>query len=192
MNVNLMFNPKQNKLSGCFEIQPKASDDVRGRFVKVFHAPTFTALGLETDFVEEFYSVSHRNVIRGMHFQLPPVNHVKLVFCLKGNALDVVVDLRVGSPTYGQFELFELNSAKANGIYIPSGMAHGFCALSESTIMLYKVSTVYYPAHDTGVRWDSLGIPWPVTEAVLSERDQGFPRFCDFISPFKYEPKSEG
>jgi dTDP-4-dehydrorhamnose 3,5-epimerase len=101
--------------------------------------------------------------------------------------LDAVVDLRVGSPTYGQYALFELSAAKANSIYIPKGMAHGFCALSAQAIMVYKVSSVYSPVHDAGVRWDSAGISWPTTEAVLSARDESFPPLDKFVSPFSYE-----
>ena len=182
-----MFELKPSKLSGCLELQPKVFDDDRGRFVKVFHEQAFAAQGLETAFAEEYYSVSCKNVVRGLHFQLPPMDHVKMVYCVEGEVLDAVVDLRVGSPTYRQYALFELSAAKANSIYIPKGMAHGFCALSERAIMVYKVSTIYSPAHDAGVLWNSVGIPWPTTEAVLSARDQSFPRLEQFESPFRYE-----
>lgn len=182
-----MFDLKPSKISGCFELQPKVFEDARGRFVKVFHEQAFAAHGLETDFSEEFYSVSHRNVIRGLHFQLPPMDGIKIVYCVEGEILDAVVDLRVGSPTYGQFELFELNSAKANIVYIPKGVAHGFCVLSERAILVYKVSSIYSPLHDSGVLWNSVGIPWPTTEAVLSARDSTFPRLDEFVSPFRYE-----
>lgn len=181
-----MFDLKPSKLTGCFELQPKVFEDVRGRLVKVFHEQAFAAQGLETAFAEEYYSVSCKNVVRGLHFQLPPVDHVKMVYCVEGEVLDVVVDLRNGSPTFGKFELFELSSAKANSLYIPKGMAHGFCVRSARAIMVYKVSTVYSPAHDAGVLWNSVGIPWPTTEPVLSERDAAFPRFDEFISPFRY------
>jgi len=182
-----VFDLKPSKIAGCFELQPKVFEDVRGRFVKVFHDQAFTAQGLETDFAEEYYSVSYKNVIRGLHFQLPPMDHVKMVYCVEGEVLDAVVDLRVGSPTYGQYALFELNAGKANTIYIPKGMAHGFCALSAQAIMVYKVSSVYSPAHDAGVRWDSAGIPWPTTAAVLSDRDAALPTLEQFGSPFRYE-----
>lgn len=168
-------------------MQHKVFDDARGRFVKVFHEQAFAAQGLETNFAEEYYSVSYKNVIRGMHFQLPPMDHVKMVYCVEGEVMDAVIDLRVGSPTYGQYALFELSAAKANSIYIPKGMAHGFCARSEQAIMVYKVSTIYSPVHDAGVLWNSAGIPWPTTEAVLSARDQGFPALEQFESPFSYE-----
>ncbi len=182
-----MFELKPSKLNGCFEMQPKVFDDARGRFVKVFHEPAFAALGLDVTFAEEYYSVSHKNVIRGLHFQLPPMDHVKLVYCVEGVVMDAVVDLRVGSPTYGQYALFELSAAKANSIYIPKGMAHGFCALCEHAIMVYKVSTIYAPAQDKGILWNSAGIPWPATEAILSARDQGFTHLEKFSSPFRYE-----
>jgi len=182
-----VFDLKSSKLAGCFELQPKAFDDARGRFVKVFHEEAFAAQGLETDFAEEYYSVSHKNVIRGMHFQLSPMDHVKMVYCVQGEVMDVVVDLRVGSPTYGQHAVFELSAAKANSIYIPKGMAHGFCARSDDAIIVYKVSTVYAPAQDAGILWNSLGVAWPTTDAILSVRDQSFPSFAQFKSPFRYE-----
>ncbi len=155
--------------------------------MKVFHEQAFAAQGLETHFTEEYYSVSHKNVIRGMHFQLPPMDHVKMVYCVQGEVMDVVVDLRVGSPTYGQHAVFELSAAQANSIYIPKGMAHGFCARSEQAIMVYKVSTTYSPEHDAGILWDSLGVTWPTTDAILSARDQCFPALAQFESPFRYE-----
>lgn len=182
-----MFELKPSKLSGCLELQPKVFDDDRGRFVKVFHEQAFAAQGLETAFAEEYYSVSCKNVVRGMHFQMPPMDHVKMVYCVEGEVVDAVVDLRVGSPTYRQYALFELSAAKANSIYIPKGMAHGFCVLSERAVMVYKVSTIYSPAHDAGLLWNSVGIPWPTTEAVLSARDQSFQRLEQFESPFRYE-----
>ncbi|MEI7516089.1 MAG: dTDP-4-dehydrorhamnose 3,5-epimerase [Betaproteobacteria bacterium] len=179
-----MFNFIPSKLAGCYEVQPKVIEDARGRFVKVFHAPAFAAAGLVSDFAEEYYSTSHQNVIRGMHFQLPPMDHVKMVYCIEGEVLDVVLDLRLGSPTYGQFDLFTLSATRANSVYIPKGMAHGFCALSEKVVMVYKVSTVYSPGHDAGVLWNSMSIPWPTEKPLLSERDTGFPTLEAFHSPF--------
>lgn len=182
-----MFNLNKSKISGCFELQPKIIEDNRGRFVKIFHEPAFAEHGLETNFTEEYYSVSKRNVIRGMHFQLPPMDHVKMVYCVEGQVMDAVVDLRVGSPTYGQHQLFELSAVKASSIYIPKGMAHGFCVLSEQAIMVYKVSTIYSPEHDAGLLWSSLDIPWPLTEVIMSARDETFIPFEKFESPFRYE-----
>ncbi len=182
-----MFDLNPSPLSGCCELQPNVYEDARGRFIKVFHQQAFAALGLETIFTEEYYSVSFKHVIRGLHFQLPPMDHVKLVCCVAGNVIDVVVDLRVGSPTYGQHELFELSAAKGNSIYIPKGMAHGFCVLSDQAVMVYNASTIYSPELDAGVRWDSAGVLWPTTQAILSVRDQSFSSLDQFVSPFRYE-----
>lgn len=179
-----MFAPKPSILSGCFELHPKAFEDARGRFVKVFHEQEFIAQGLEHSFAEEYYSVSYKNVIRGLHFQLPPMDHVKMVYCVEGEVIDAVVDLRVDSATYGQYALFNLSAAKANSIYIPKGMAHGFCVRSDRAIMVYKVSAVYSPEHDAGVLWNSVGIPWPAEQPCISDRDQGFPALSEFKSPF--------
>ncbi len=181
-----MFDLRPSKLAGCYELQPKAFDDARGRFVKVFHEQSFAAQGLETGFAEEYYSVSHKNVLRGMHFQLPPMDHVKMVYCVEGDVMDAVVDLRVGSSTYGCFDCFELSAAKANSLYIPKGLAHGFYVRSARAIMVYKVSTVYSPEHDAGVLWDSMEIPWPISEPIMSVRDATFPRLNEFVSPFSH------
>lgn len=182
-----MFDLKQSKLPGCFELQSKVATDVRGRFVKIFHEQAFLAHGLEITFREEYYSVSYKSVIRGMHFQLPPMDHVKMVYCVEGEVMDAVVDLRVGSPTYGQHALFELSAAKANIAYIPKGMAHGFYVLSDQAFMVYKVSTIYAPDHDTGLLWNSVGIPWPTTSPILSVRDKSFATLEEFESPFHFE-----
>jgi len=168
-------------------LQPKVFEDERGRFVKVFHTQAFKTHGLEINFDEEYYSVSNTNVVRGMHFQLPPMDHAKMVYCVQGAVLDVVTDLRVGSPTYGRSAVIELSSEKANSIYIPKGMAHGFCSLCDRSIMVYKVSSVYSPAQDAGILWNSDGVAWPTTQAILSERDQTFPPLDKFVSPFMYE-----
>ena len=182
-----MFDLKRTPLNGCFELQPKVFDDARGRFVKVFHTQAFTSHGLECNFSEEYYSVSNKDVIRGLHFQTSPMDHVKLVYCVQGAVFDVVVDLRVGSPTYGQSITLELSSSKANSIYIPKGMAHGFCSLSDQTILVYKVSTVYAPTQDAGILWNSVGVAWPTKQAILSVRDQTFAPLDQFVSPFRYE-----
>lgn len=177
---------RETQLPGCYELLPKVFEDDRGRFVKTFHTELFSDYQLETEFREEYYSVSHRNVLRGLHFQLPPQHHTKVVYCVQGQVRDVVVDLRVGSPTYGQFQTFELGAEQGNLIYIPPGLAHGFYTLSETAIMVYKVSTVYSPAHDSGIHWNSLEIPWGCTDPVISQRDSTFPTFDEFVSPFVF------
>jgi len=178
---------RQTKIPGCFEIIPKILKDERGRFVKTFHEGAFKANRLETHFAEEYYSFSHKRVLRGLHFQLPPMDHVKLVYCVSGKVLDAVVDLRVGSPTYGNFETFEVSAERANIVYIPKGLAHGFYVQSENAIMMYKVTTVYSPEHDTGILWNSVDIPWPDEKPIISQRDSQLIRFADFKSPFVFK-----
>lgn len=177
-----------NELSipGCYEITPSVFQDNRGLFVKTFHEGLFASKGLVTSFTEEFYSLSHKGVLRGLHFQLPPKDLVKLVYCISGAAFDVMVDLRCGSPTFGQHAVCELSAEKANMVYIPSGIAHGFYARTPQTLMIYKVSAVYSAGHDSGIRWDSLDIPWPDQEPIISERDSNFAPFSEFVSPFQY------
>ncbi|MFN3557888.1 MAG: dTDP-4-dehydrorhamnose 3,5-epimerase family protein [Brevundimonas sp.] len=170
-------------IDGCWLVhQPVAGDD-RGWFWKLAHADIFAAHGLPTDFREIYCSMSAAGVLRGMHFQSPPHDHAKLVSCLDGRVLDVVLDLRPDSPTYGQSAGFELSREAGLSIYVPRGLAHGFLALERST-MLYNVTSVHAPSHDHGVLWNSFGFDWPVETPVLSERDQRHPALEAFASPF--------
>jgi dTDP-4-dehydrorhamnose 3,5-epimerase len=173
-------------IPGLLRIEPFKTDDGRGSFVKVFHETDFVRGALATGFVEEYYTISRSSVLRGLHFQLPPHDHVKLVCCMGGKVLDVILDVRKGSPTFGKHEAFELSGEHAGMLYIPSGMAHGFYVLEAPAIMLYKVTTVYSPDHDSGIRWDSAGIVWPDSDTVMSERDRSLPRLADFDSPFRF------
>lgn len=181
---------RETPLPGLLEICPVVSRDPRGTFVKTFHEAHFRRLGLATHYAEEYYSLSHRGVLRGMHFQLPPHDHAKVVTCVAGKVLDVVVDLRAGSPSFGRFHSIELDDERAMMLAIPSGMAHGFLALSETAVMYYQVTSVYSKEHDAGIRWDSLGIPWPTSDVILSDRDREFPAFADFNSLFVYHAGS--
>jgi len=181
---------KEALIPGCYELQPNAFKDERGHFVKTFHENVFKESGLETHFVEEYYSFSHKRVLRGLHFQLPLMDHVKLVYCVYGRVLDAVVDLRVGSPTYGNFETFELSAEQGNMIYIPKGLAHGFYVMSEVAIMMYKVTTVYSVEHDKGILWRSANIPWPDECPIISKRDSEFVALDNFQSPFIYKGES--
>ena len=181
-----MFEFQETTLPGCFEIHPKIIHDNRGRFVKTFHKDLFKEKGIQTDFREEYYSHSKKGVIRGMHFQTPPSDHEKLVYCISGEVIDVIVDLRIGSPTYGQHAAFTLNAAKATSLYIPKGMAHGFYATSDLATLIYKVSTIYDQSNDSGILWSSIGFNWPTHDPITSERDKYFCRLVDFASPFKY------
>ena len=165
-------------------IQPKIQLDQRGSFVKTWHPDLLAAHGVSMTFAEEFYSVSQRGVLRGMHFQAPPRALDKLVYCVAGRILDVVLDLRKDQPTYGQSWSWELSEKNASMLFIPAGFAHGFLALEERNTVIYKTSAVHSPEHDLGVKWDSFGFSWPETATVISERDQRLPALRDFRSPF--------
>lgn len=171
-------------LSGCLEIRPFYVQDERGAFVKTFHAERFAEAGLPVDWREEFYSSSRKGVIRGMHFQTPPHDHEKLVYCVQGRVLDVVVDLRRLSPTYGRHAAVELHAAKGNGLFIPKGIAHGFLALTDDVLMTYKVTSVHAPAHDAGIHWNSFGLDWGVEDPIVSVRDRAHPPLGEFVSPW--------
>lgn len=177
-------------IPGCHMLYAKVLRDPRGTFVKTLHEPTFEAAGLRTDWREEYFSVSQPGVVRGMHFQLPPAEHAKMVFCLTGEVLDVVVDLRRGSPTYGQAHGFSLSAENGRGLYIPTGCAHGFVAIGEASGMYYKVSSVHAPDQDAGIAWDSINFDWPVREPALSDRDRRHPSLAHFDSPFTFVPEA--
>ena len=174
-------------IPGCYELRPSVMRDRRGFFAKVFHRPLWNSLGLQTEFAEEYATYSLPWTMRGLHFQLPPVEHDKVVFCLRGNAFDVAVDLRKGSPAYGQHVSVNLSSMQSNALYIPAGVAHGFCVTGDEALLYYKLTTVYSPEHDFGIRWDSAGIPWPMTDPILSERDLALPSLEHFDSPFTFK-----
>ena len=178
-------------IPGCFALLPKQLGDARGMFLKTFHAPRYQELGLRTDWREEYYSTSAKGVVRGMHFQVPPAEHAKAVFCLTGAVLDVVVDLRRGSPVYGRAFGFDLSAENGRGLYIPVGCAHGFLATSAQAGMYYKVTSVHAPEQDRGIAWNSIDFEWPVERAELSERDGKHPNLADFDSPFTFaEPQT--
>lgn len=175
-------------IPGCFEIIPSVFIDDRGRFVKTFHRGLFAEKGLEVEWFEEYFSTSRQRVLRGLHFQLPPHDHVKLVYCASGEVLDIVLDLRAGSPTFGAHAMFRLDSEAAHMVYIPQGCAHGFYTLTDQATMMYKVSTLYAPNHDAGLLWNSAGIPWPDPAPIISVRDKTFPTFAEFTTnPFTFK-----
>ncbi len=173
----------EKPFTGVYEIEGYNAADARGIFVKIFNKDSFESKGLATGFCENYYSVSKKDVIRGMHFQLPPFSHCKLVYVTEGEILDVIIDLRRKSKTFGRFLSLNLK-ALGNAVYIPEGFAHGFLTLSPSATVLYQVTSVHEPSADSGIRWDSFGFEWPVSSPVLSDRDQSFISFTEFQSPF--------
>jgi dTDP-4-dehydrorhamnose 3,5-epimerase len=173
-------------------VQFVAHRDARGLFIKAVHAPSFAVHGLRSDFCETFYTVSGENVLRGMHFQLPPADHAKLVYCLNGTATDVSLDLRRGSPTFGRFAVVELSAEKRNGMYLSKGIAHGFHVIQAPAVMVYHVTSVHAPSLESGVRWDSFGAVWQTQSPLLSPRDSALPRMEDLRTPFEFEPIVSG
>jgi dTDP-4-dehydrorhamnose 3,5-epimerase len=175
---------KKTKIAGLFEVIQQPFYDERGSFVKKYHEDIFKENDLETNFKEQYYSISKKGVFRGFHFQTPPEDHVKLVYCLQGEVVDIVIDIRKNSPTYGQYVTFELSGEKGNSVYIPKGCAHGFYVNSEEAILVYNVSTVYSPQHDAGIHWSSIKHPVLNSDMIISERDNQFSSLENFDSPF--------
>jgi dTDP-4-dehydrorhamnose 3,5-epimerase len=165
-------------------IVPARFEDARGFFAPVFQQRVLEAEGVTHGWVQENQSLSRRRgTVRGMHFQRPPFTQAKLVRVVRGAALDVCIDLRRASPTYGQHMAVELAADNLTQVYIPPGFAHGFCALTDDVEVLYKVSADWSPAHEGGVIWNdaALGIDWPVAadEAVLSDKDRVLPTLAE-------------
>lgn len=179
-----MFDLDTTAISGVFAIRPVVRRDSRGCFVKNVYKEWFESVGLAADFVEQYYSVSHKNVLRGLHFQAPPHDQYKFVTCLEGDILDIIVDLRRESPTFGHHVRLELTGEAANSVYISKGCAHGFYVRSQSATLLYNVSSYYVPQSDGGIRWDTVGIAWPSTSPQISDRDGALPSFPCFETPF--------
>ena len=160
------------------------AEDARGCFVKMQQRSWFAACGLDADFKESYFSVSHARVIRGMHFQSPPYDHAKLVTVVQGKIVDVVLDLRRSSPTYGRHCAVELSAADGQSLYVGRGFAHGFAVLEGEATVNYMVTTEYAPDHDMGVRYDGFGYCWPVTNPILSDRDRALPPLVRLATPF--------
>jgi dTDP-4-dehydrorhamnose 3,5-epimerase len=174
----------ENLINGAKVITLPSSQDARGEFIKSFHETSLVKHGIDFTLRESYYSFSKKDVIRGMHFQLPPYDHCKIVFCPVGAILDVMVDLRKDSPTYRQALAYELSAENHKALYIPEGFAHGFKSLTDGAMTYYLVSSEYNKEHDTGIRYDSIGFDWGVSEPVLSARDLSFVGMGEFESPF--------
>lgn len=171
-------------LPGVRVLEPRCFSDPRGAFIKTYHEQAWQNAGISFAMKEEYYSISHQGVLRGMHFQFPPEEHIKMVYCASGCVLDVILDLRRNSPAFGRYAALELSAENRQILIIPAGIAHGFLSREPHSIMVYKTSTVHSPAHDAGIRWDSFGFDWGLDHPVLSERDAAFPALADFSSPF--------
>lgn len=171
-------------LQGAAVITFPAFEDARGLFVKTFHQSSLAEAGIHFELKESYFSFSKKGVIRGMHFQMPPHQHSKIVFCPQGAILDVIIDLRKDSSTYGRFFSQELSAKKHKAFFIPEGFAHGFQALTDDALTYYLVSSEYHAASDTGIRFDSFGFEWNEPVSEISKRDLSFSELKDFESPF--------
>jgi dTDP-4-dehydrorhamnose 3,5-epimerase len=174
----------RTSIEGVLVIQPKKFADARGFFAPVFRQSLLEEAGVTHGWVQDNQSLSlKRGTVRGMHFQRPPFAQAKLVRVVRGAAMDVCVDLREGSPSFGQHVAVELSAENLTQVYIPPGFAHGFCTLSDNTEVLYKVSADWSPQHEGGVRWNdpAFGIDWPVKAGreVIAERDASWPLLAD-------------
>jgi dTDP-4-dehydrorhamnose 3,5-epimerase len=172
-------------------IEMPAFTDKRGEFVKPFNDSFFKSVGIDFVLKESYFSLSKKDVIRGMHFQTPPHQHSKIVFCPRGAILDVIVDLRKGSPEYGKCYPQELSESNHLAYYIPEGFAHGFKSLTDDAITYYLVSSEYSQPNDTGIRYDSIGFDWGVGAPIISDRDLSFPTIEAFDSPFVFTPAAK-
>ena len=167
------------QLPGVLLIEPAVFQDARGFFMETYRQDLFAANGITVDFVQDNHSRSAKGTLRGLHYQTAPMEQAKLVRVTKGEAYDVVVDIRPGSRTFGRWEGYALNADNKKMLFIPAGFAHGFLALEEGTELVYKTSNVYSPQHERGILWNdpALGIPWPKINVpyLLSEKDKKFP-----------------
>lgn len=175
------------KLEGTFEIILKKFGDSRGYFMETYSQKAFAEHGLQTAWVQENQSLSAKpHTIRGLHFQIPPMAQSKLVSVVQGEILDVFVDLRKDSKTFGQWDSIILSAENCKSVLVPRGFAHGFCTLTENVIVQYKVDNPYAPDCEQGIRWNDaeIGINWNVETPHLSDKDSVSPFFTDFVSPF--------
>lgn len=171
-------------------LEPKVFGDHRGYFFESFNQEQFEENVVKTNFIQDNESKSSKGVLRGLHFQKPPFSQAKLVRCVKGKVLDVAVDIRVGSPTYGKHVAVELSEENKKQLFVPRGFAHGFIVLSEEAIFAYKVDNTYAPNYDSGIKWDDkdLNIDWILEgkDLQLSDKDLNLQYLKDIESPFKY------
>lgn len=180
------------EIPGILVLTPKKSGDHRGFFSEVFKKSLMAEHGFTREFVQDNQSLSVKaGVLRGLHFQSPPFAQDKLVRVVRGSIFDVAVDLRKGSPTYGDHVAVTLSAENWTQLLVPIGFAHGFVTLEPNTEVVYKVTDYYAPAHDHGVLWSDpdIGVAWPIVEGgpVLSDKDLAQPRFADIDSPFVYD-----
>jgi len=177
---------KEEKIEGVYSIFPRVFGDERGYFFESFNKERYAAITCDFSFVQDNESCSGKNVVRGLHFQVPPFDQGKLVQVSRGKAIDIAVDIRRSSPSYGQHIKVVLCSKQKNQLWIPPGFAHGFCSLEDDTVFSYKCTNYYSPQHERSILWndETLNIDWGIIDPIVSEKDKIGLIFSDFISPF--------
>ena len=175
-------------LPGLYEIEPRVFEDARGYFYESYSKAVFQQHGIDVNFVQDNQSMSQKGVVRGLHFQAPPHAQGKLVRVINGSVLDVVLDIRKGSPTFGQTHSVLLTEKNKTMFWIPAGFAHGFSNLENNTVFAYKCTEVYNKRSEGCVLWNDkdLGIDWGVSDALVSDKDFQGTRWADFESPFSF------
>lgn len=173
-------------IEGLVVIRPKVFVDERGSFSETYNSQSFLSAGITCDFVQDNQSISHKNVVRGLHFQAPPFAQAKLVRVVSGSVIDVAVDIRKNSPTYGQHYSILLSAENGVQFFIPEGFAHGFIALEDHTIFQYKCSNFYNKASEGSLLWNdpALNIHWTIENPIVSAKDVEAPVLADLKSPF--------
>lgn len=183
----MSFEFKDTDIPGLLIVEPHFHEDERGSNMKTFHKETFQKKGLKCDFGETMITTNlHKNTIRGFHFQRPPYTQCKLYYCLSGAWNNYSVDLRKGSPMYGRVLCIPMSEDERKLLYIPDGIANAHLILEDNTKVLYQLGSKYMPDYDGGVRWDSLGIDFGISNPVITDKDARLPAFQDFETPFIY------
>lgn len=182
----MTFNFKKLNILDVVLIESTSFKDMRGYFLENYNESIFHENGITTKFVQDNFSYSKKNILRGLHFQKNPQAQAKLVSVLKGEIFDVVVDLRKNSPTYMKWIGEKLSAINHKSLYIPEGFAHGFCVLSNDAYVMYKVNSHFFPEFDTGIIWNDpdLNISWPISEPILSKKDENLPLLKNQDSSF--------
>ncbi|MDE2018757.1 MAG: dTDP-4-dehydrorhamnose 3,5-epimerase [Patescibacteria group bacterium] len=177
------FTVEKTSFTDALLIIPRVFLDPRGFFMEIYQEAAFMEIGIADHFVQDNHSHSARNVLRGMHFQSPPHETVKLVRCISGEIFDVLVDLRPNSPTFKKWEGFVLSGENKKMLYVPVGFAHGFYVTGEAADVVYKVTDYYYKECDAGFRWNDpeIGIRWPGMQPIISEKDSNLPLFKEIL-----------
>jgi dTDP-4-dehydrorhamnose 3,5-epimerase len=187
------FAFKKLEIPGVVLVEPKVFEDERGFFMETYKMPDFVAAGITANFVQENQSRSDKGVLRGLHYQNPPFAQGKLVRVARGEIFDVAVDIRKGSPTWGKWAGVILSEENKHILYVPVGIAHGFCVLSDIAEVIYKTTDVYSAESEAGIIWndEDLHIEWPVKEPILSEKDEKWPTLKNADTKFHYAQEAK-